>query len=385
MPKGRPAQDAARSPRTPFKDARERDNAKSAGAFAAEDKKAGDDLDERELQKLLAQPLRHSVYYYYSTEEYLVRDYAAKTLALLLKQENDAEVTRIEGPAPSIEQAVAAAGTISLFGTKRIVQLPLLLPSAMAEEDVAALCDLMQSLENAVLVMSTVFQEEKAMTAKKAKRLIAAAEKAGAAVCLKKPRRWDIERIAAEKAQALGVSLNKKAASELVERCGADLFTLESELQKLAAACGYGEITPEWIGKMGTQTIETDVFEMINLVTARRETAAMEKLAHLIALQNKPVAIAAALAGSFVDMYRVKCGALARRDANAVYRDLSYTGNPYRLKKAGEAASLYTLPQLQQTIEVLMDLDLALKSSAADGEVLLQTALCEMMRIGGTR
>ena len=342
-------------------------------------------MNEQDLRKMLAQPLRHSVYYYYSTEEYLVRDYAAKTLALLLKQENDAEVTRIEGPDPSIGEAVAAAGTISLFGTKRIVELPLLLPSAMTEGDVAALCDLMQSLENAVLVMSTVFKEEKAMKTKKAKQLIGAAEKAGIAVCMEKPKRWDIERIAAEKAQELGATLSKRAASELVERCGTDLFTIESELRKLAAACGYREITPEWIGRMGTQTIEADVFELINLVNVRKETAAMEKLRRLIALQNKPVAIAAALSGSFVNMYRVKCGAAVRRDANAVYKDFAYTGSPYALKKAGETASRYTLRQLEQSLAVLMDLDLALKSSAADGEVLLQTALCDLMRIGGAR
>ena len=334
---------------------------------------------------MLAQPLRHAVYYYCSTEEYLVRDYAAKTLALLQQQENDAEVTRIEGPAPSIGEAVAAAGTISLFGSKRIVELPLLSLSAMGEGDVSALCDLMLSLENAVLVVSTVFKDEKAMKTKKAKQLMSAAEKAGIAVYMEKPKRWDIERIAMEKAQELGAPLSKKAASELVERCGADLFTLESELEKLAAACGYSEITPEWIERMGTQTIETDVFEMIGHVNARCETAAMEKLARLLALQNKPVAIAAALAGSFVDVYRIKCGTMARRDANAVYKDFAYTGSPYRLKKAGETASRYTLRQLEQTLGILMDLDLALKSSAADGEVLLQTALCEMMRIGGAR
>ena len=70
-------------------------------------------LNEQNLKKALEQPLRHGVYYYYSTEEYLVRSYAAKTLALLAKQEDDAEVTRVEGPAPSIEEAVAAACSVT--------------------------------------------------------------------------------------------------------------------------------------------------------------------------------------------------------------------------------------------------------------------------------
>lgn len=342
-------------------------------------------MSETELQKILTPPLRDSVYYFYSTEEYLVRDYAAKTLAALQRQEEDAEVTRIEGPTPSVEEAVAAAGTISLFGTKRIVELPLVLASAMPEDDVAALCDLMQSLENATLVLCTVLKDEKDLKTKKMRRLIETAEKVGVAAFLEKPGRREIERLMMEKAREMGATLTQSAASEFVERCGTDLFLLESELEKLAAACGYGEITAEWIERMGTQTIETDVFDMVKLVTARREAAAMEKLARLFALQNKPVAIVPPLLSAYIDMYRVRCGAAVRRDPNAVHKDFAYTGSPYRLKKSSEAASRYTVRQLEQALCILMDLDMALKSSAADGEVLLQTALCELMRVGGVR
>lgn len=131
----------------------------------------------------------------------------------------------------------------------------------MNEADVGALCDLMQSLENAVLVMSTVFKDDKAKLSKKAKQLIGAAEKAGLTAELVKPGPQDAKRFAVEKARELGAVLSPGAASELVERCGTDLFALESELSKLAAVADYGEITPELIAQMGTQSIEADVFE----------------------------------------------------------------------------------------------------------------------------
>ena len=106
-----------------------------------------------QLEKALAQP-GCAVFYFYSTQEFLVRDAAQKTVRRLM-QAGDAELTRIEGPAPDIGEAVAAAGTISLFGTKRVVELPRVEPAAMGERDVEALCDLMQSLENAVMVLTT--------------------------------------------------------------------------------------------------------------------------------------------------------------------------------------------------------------------------------------
>lgn len=52
-----------------------------------------------------------------------MRDAAQKAVHHLM-QGGDAELTRIEGPSPDIGEAVAAAGTISLFGTKRVVEMP---------------------------------------------------------------------------------------------------------------------------------------------------------------------------------------------------------------------------------------------------------------------
>ena len=121
-----------------------------------------------QLEKALAQP-GCAVFYFYSTQEFLVRDAAQKAVHHLM-QGGDAELTRIEGPSPDIGEAVAAAGTISLFGTKRVVEMPRVEPAAMSEKDVEALCDLMQSLENAVMVLTTVFKDDKAKTTKKAKR-----------------------------------------------------------------------------------------------------------------------------------------------------------------------------------------------------------------------
>ena len=138
-----------------------------------------------QLEKALAQP-GCAVFYFYSTQEFLVRDAAQKTVRRLM-QAGDAELTRIEGPAPDIGEAVAAAGTISLFGTKRVVELPRIEPAAMGEKDVEALCDLMQSLENAVMVLTTVFKDDKAKSTKKAKLLISTAAKAGVALEFEKP------------------------------------------------------------------------------------------------------------------------------------------------------------------------------------------------------
>lgn len=341
-------------------------------------------LNGQALEKALAQPLAGSVYYFYSTEEYPVRRYTARALEKLLAQEGDAEVTRIDGASPSIEEAVAAAGTISLFGARRIVSLPAMEPSTMPEADVAALCDLLQSLENAVVVMGTVYRDEKAMGTKKAKQLIAAADKAGAAALLTKPSVADLRRFVQDQAREQGAGISAPAASELIERCGQDPFVLENEVCKLAAACGYGEITSEWIERAATQSIEANVFDMVRLVSTGSLARAMEKLSQLLDLGNEPIAIVAALTTSFIDMYRIRC-APAGRGAGAVHKDFGGKGSDYRMRKAAESASRYSRAQIEAVLQKLLGLDAALKSSAVEGAVLLETALCEIQAIGGRR
>lgn len=335
---------------------------------------------EANIIKILEKPLTQEVFYYFSTEEYLVRRYAEKTIKLL-QSDGDAEFTQLDGPVPDVGEAVAAMGTISMFGTKRIVYLSLVDPAAMPDADVKALCDLCRSLENSVLVLTSVFRDDKAKLAKKAKQLITACEDTGLVGEFIKPQPVDAKRFAQSCAQRLGASLSPTGAAALVDRCKTDYFLLENEVAKLAAASGYGEISQQLIADMSAQSIEADVFEMVRDVTGRRTGRALAKLQKLFDLQNEPIAIAAALSGSFVDMARVKAGAKRKKPYAAVFKEFEYKGKDFRLKRASETAAGYSHAQLCAALDVLMELDEKLKSSPVSGEVLLQTALCELAEV----
>ena len=62
-----------------------------------------------------------------------------------------------------------------------------------------------------------------------------------------------------------------------------------------------------------------------------------------------------------------------------VAKDFRYTGKwNYRLGNAEQAASRMSRPQIEQSLKILQKLDLELKSSKLDQEILLQKALCEL-------
>ena len=92
------------------------------------------------------------VYYFYSSERYLVRQ-AVSAAVRILSADTDEETTVLDGAAPEIEQLIMAAGTISFFGTRRVVVLPELDPAAYGDKDLEELCSTLASLENAVVVL----------------------------------------------------------------------------------------------------------------------------------------------------------------------------------------------------------------------------------------
>lgn len=336
------------------------------------------------LDRVFGKPLDKPVYYFYSTEEYLVRQAAQRAIGLLAAAEGE-EATVLPGPVPALEEIVAAAGTISLFGTRRIVSLPLLQPGSYGDKELAALLDILESTENAVFVITSVFADEKAMKGKRAVRLADEADRLGVSALLAKPTPADACRFIQKRAQALGTAVEPGADRELLDRCGQDLFLLDNEMDKLAALSGYTTITREMVSRLGTRSIEADVFDMVNLVQRGRTAEAFCRLEQLLLLQNEPVAIAAALAGSYVDIYRVKLGMKAGKSYQAVHKEFGYKGSDWRLKKAGETGSRISLARLEEILDILLELDSALKRSPADKTVLLQAALARIIHTEGKR
>ena len=327
------------------------------------------------------------VFYFYSTEPYLVRRAVGAVCALLARSTGE-EVTVLDGAAPDVEQLITAAGTISFFGTKRVVCLPELDPAAYSEKDLETFADTVADVENAVLVFGSVFEADrtgKARPGKRAQRVIAQCRKLGWAEELAKPGSTQLRQMMAERAAAQGAELSGPAGAALLERCGEDPYLLENEVDKLSAAAGYRTITPALVAEMGVVSLEADVFEMVRLVTARSTAAACKKLHILLRLGQEPIAITAALIGSYVDLYRVKLGQQHKKSYSAVFKDFGYKGSDYRLKRSAQTAAGYTLPQLKACLDILLELDKNLKGQPVSPQILLETALCRLAMEGGSR
>ena len=194
----------------------------------------------------------------------------------------------------------------------------------------------MHSLENAVMVLTTVFKDDKAKTAKKAKLLIAAAAKAGAALEFEKPGRGRA-RLSGRK----GAGIGHAPCARHGGRAGAAVrhrpVYAGKRACKLAAVCGYTEVTPALVQQMGTLNIEADVFEMVRFVTANQLPRALHKLSQLFDAAKRAHR---RHGGAFWHVYRhvpYELGAAQRRPAAMVMKDFAYRGSDWRLRRRAKA------------------------------------------------
>ena len=227
------------------------------------------------------------VYYFYSSERYLVRQ-AVAAATRILTADSDEDATILDGAAPEIEQLIMAAGTISFFGTRRVVVLPEIDPAAYSDKDLEELNSTLSSLENAVVVLGSVFELErsKLKTGKRAQKLIAQCKALGYTEELAKPKPFELKMMMIDRAKEQKTPLPDGAAAALLERCGEDPFLLENEVDKLCALSGYQTVTAAMVAEMGTVSLEADVFEMIRMITAKNATGACKKLQTLLRLQQ---------------------------------------------------------------------------------------------------
>ena len=336
---------------------------------------------EKELEKCLKAGC--ALYYFYASDEALVHTAAQRTLKYLNR--DDPETTVLDGPTPSVEEIVLAAGTISFFGGKRLVLMPLIRPSTYSDKDLQELCDTLADTENAVFVLTSIIEESygKLRPGKREQKLIASCEKLGYCVQLNRPTGAALQAMARDWAKEAGADFAPGTEAALLARCGEDQFLLKNEVEKLAALANYSTITKEMVSRLGTVTLDADTFDMVKLLTSGQADKAQQKLKTLLALQNEPIMITGALISNYLDLYRVLLGRRSRRSLGDVAKDFGYKGNwNYRLNSTEKTALRFKRAQLEDCLHILQRLDTDLKSSKLDADLLMQKALCELALAG---
>ncbi|HTV60285.1 MAG TPA: DNA polymerase III subunit delta [Verrucomicrobiae bacterium] len=167
--------------------------------------------------------------------------------------------------------------------------------------------------------------------------------------------------LAAQMARDLGAEMEPAAASFLAEICDSEPARIRLEVDKLAAySRGRGSITPADVRALVVSARKNDVWQLADMLSARRRTEALSFLDNLLREGDEPIVIVGALAWAYRKLIEA--------------RELPATTNPYNAARslgmnpnsAGAAlrnAHRFSKKELLSGLVDLAEADSALKSS----------------------
>ena len=199
---------------------------------------------------------------------------------------------------------------------------------------------------------------------------------------------WKTEQLIQQVKQAafeLGVKLTQEAIELLAEAVGNDTRQLYSELEKLQLYGGSGKLPLN--GDAIATLVSANSQNSLKLAAAIRTGdigRALGLIADLISRNEPALRIVATLIGQFRTWLWVKLMMEAGvRDEKAI-ATAAEVGNPKRVYFLQQEVKSLSLPQLQKTLPILLDLEVSLKQGA-EATAILQTKvieLCQLLRLG---
>jgi len=164
-----------------------------------------------------------------------------------------------------------------------------------------------------------------------------------------------------------GASAEPRAAQYLVERVGHDIWQLKQEAEKCADYVGAtGQMTKEVIAILATANIEEDIFALVDAVGERRLAEALRGLEEHLLQEHDPHYVLSMLARQvrlLIDMHIF----------NGVVPGL----NPFVARKAQAQARRYSREELERLLNLVLQLELKLKTTSLPASALLTKFLVE--------
>ena len=179
------------------------------------------------------------------------------------------------------------------------------------------------------------------------------------------------------------IKINKLSCADIVERCKNDPLLLGNEFAKLCAyakAFNKKQIAEEDIDLMVSYEPEQNIFKLGNAVLKGDLNYAYSALTKLFAQAQQSTAIVGSLRFVFSDLLIAKLALMGRHSEAELHNDFKNTfkGKTFRIKNALKTAQNFSLEVICNCVTILKEVDVTLKTSAAEPQGVLQEAICKL-------
>ncbi len=319
-------------------------------------------------------------YWLTGDEAYMIH-HTVKRLADALVGDHmpDMNLSRLTGERATPRAILEAADALPIMHNHRCVLVCDFVPG---DYDEASLKELAAYLADPCPgnVVVFYFENVKPAATAKWKTIAAACETYGGTLALNRRTEAELVKLLCTGAGQRGCQMSAATAGYLVRCVGDDLNTLLRELEKLCAYRPGRRIEDADVDLMCSKTLTATAFEMVRQINRQNGKAALRVLQELKAQREEPVKIMAALASSYVNMYRALAADTAHRPAAAFAKELGVK-NPNALGYALNDARRLGSGRLARSLALLGQQDEALKRLPVDGYILLEQTVVALMAV----
>ncbi len=177
--------------------------------------------------------------------------------------------------------------------------------------------------------------------------------------------------------RALDHDIDSEQARYLIFLCGDLMTTLIGEINKIGTYAKQHRITREDIDAVAVPRLDAKVFQMTDAVLRRDFDRAARILGELHTQQEAPIMILSVLGKQLRQLYTARL-ALENHQSTSYLMSLWNMKTSYPADKLMSAAGRFNLKWCRHAVARAAEVDLAMKSTGADGAELLTNFLLEL-------
>lgn len=334
------------------------------------------------------------LYIFYGQDSFSLREEVGRLRASLgLNEDGAASITALDGSRTSPEEVLTACQTLPFLGEQRLVIVEGLLgrfnPPARAaggtrrQDSPSALArwqPLVEQVGNLPPGSSILLLDREVAAGNPL--FVTLRPKAQSVREFRPLSARDVPGWISTRARAMKLEISPGAVRLLADLVGNDLWTLASELEKLATYTAGRAITEADVRELVASVREASIFALIDAVIARRPSVSLKLLRQLLATGTEPLQLLVMLARQYRLVLLAKELMATGLSPSAVAQRLSITSE-FQMKKVIEQAGGYTLPALEAAYRRLLDTDVAIKRGLHSGDLALELLVSDLA--GGGR
>lgn len=328
-----------------------------------------------ELKKKLAQKEFAPVYLVLGQEEYNMNEAKKLFLDLVPKEEREFNVGSYDMETTPLVDALNDAMEIPFFGDKRLVFIkrPYFLTGdnkkGKIEHDIDGLLRYLKNPEpTTILVLLAPYQK-----LDERKKLTKALKKVATLIEAQPASEKEVTDYLTKYLKQKDYQIKPDALEELLTRTDANLTRIMAELPKLLLlSLDTKQITKDQVARMVTRSLEQNVFELVDLVLAKKTQQALSLYHDLLEQKEEPLKLNAILLGQFRLLIQTQVLASKGYAQGNIAQALK--AHPYRIKLALQNIRRYRFAptDLTKAYLGLVDMEKKLKSSNQEAELLFQ-------------